>query len=190
MRKVISLMHVSLDGMVAGPNGEMDWIKVDDELFDFVNEFTAKADIAIYGRKTYLMMEAYWPTAAAQPGASKHDVEHGNWANNVTKLVFSKTLKETNWQGSRIISDGIADEINSLKEQPGKDMLIFGSTTLTQEFIRQGLVDEFWIFLNPVLLGKGKLFFEHLNGTVNLEMVKSKNFSSGVVGLNYKMIRP
>src|SRR6185295_1864698 len=98
MRKVVLLMHTSLDGFMAGPHGEMDWITFDEELADEVGKITDNADTALYGRITYDMMESYWPTAAEGPTASRHDVQHANWVNNALKIVFSKSLKETNWK--------------------------------------------------------------------------------------------
>jgi dihydrofolate reductase len=93
MRKIVVFMHTSLDGFVAGPNGEMDWITVDEEIFDYASGRTNESDTALYGRVTYQMMEAYWPTAADQPGATKHDKEHSAWYNKVLKVVLSKTMK-------------------------------------------------------------------------------------------------
>lgn len=93
MRKIISFMHVSLDGFVAGPNGELNWIKRDEELFDYVGKRIQETNTALYGRVTYEMMEAYWPTAGDEPEASKHDIEHSKWYNNVHKLVLSKIMK-------------------------------------------------------------------------------------------------
>ena len=94
MKKIISFMHISLDGFVAGPNGEMNWIKVDEEIFDYVGKRIGKSDMALYGRVTYQMMENYWPTAAEKPNASKHDIEHAKWYKKVHKVVLSKTMKE------------------------------------------------------------------------------------------------
>src|SRR3954468_15144633 len=94
MRKIISLMHVSLDGFVAGPNGEMNWIKVDEELFDYIGKRISESDTALYGRVTYEMMEGYWPNAGNEPNASKHDIEHSKWYNKVHKIVLSKTMTE------------------------------------------------------------------------------------------------
>src|ERR1700751_2203962 len=92
MRKIIVAMHVTLDGFTAGINGEMNWINLDEKLFDFVGNLTDSADMALYGRITYEMMNNYWPTAGQKPNASKHDVEHSTWYNNVTKIVLSKTM--------------------------------------------------------------------------------------------------
>src|SRR3984885_14507111 len=109
MRKIISFMHLSLDGFVAGPNGEMNWIKVDEEIFDHVGKRISESDTALYGRKTYQMMENYWPTAADKPGASKHDIEHSAWYKKVHKIVLSKTIKETGLTNTTIISDKISE---------------------------------------------------------------------------------
>src|SRR5258708_2542026 len=126
MRKVILLMHTSLDGFVAGPNGEMDWIVFDEELADDVGKLTDGADTALYGRITFQMMESYWPTAGQNPTATKHDIEHSNWVNNALKIVFSKSLKKTDWENTRIISDNITEEIPEIKKQPGKNLLLIG----------------------------------------------------------------
>src|SRR6185295_15463469 len=103
MRKIISFMHISLDGFVAGLNGEMDWIKVDEEIFDYVGKRISEGDTALYGRVTYQMMESYWPAAGAKPAASKHDIEHSKWYNNVHKVVLSKTLEEADLTNATII---------------------------------------------------------------------------------------
>src|SRR4030095_2530899 len=93
MRKLTLFMHTSLDGFVAGPKGEMDWINVDDEIFDYAGKETDRADAALYERVTYEMMEGYWPTAGDQPTATKHDIEHSRWYNSVTKIVLSRSMR-------------------------------------------------------------------------------------------------
>src|SRR5689334_1921055 len=105
MRKIISFVHISLDGFVAGPNGEMNWIKVDEELFDYIGKRISETDAALYGRITYQMMEGYWPTAGDEPDASKHDKEHSAWYKKAQKLVLSKTMKNSNLPNTKIISD-------------------------------------------------------------------------------------
>ena len=120
-------MHTSLDGFVAGLNREMDWIKVDDEIFDFVGTMTDQADTALYGRVTYQMMESYWPTAGEKPEASKHDIEHSGWYKKVSKIVLSSTMKETGQNNTTVISGNITENINQIKQQDGKNILIFGS---------------------------------------------------------------
>src|ERR1700760_284983 len=124
MRKLISFMHISLDGFVAGPNGEMNWIKVDEEIFDFVGKRVSETDTAVYGRVTYQMMEGYWPTAGDAPNASKHDIEHSRWYKNVRKVVLSKTMKDTGLANTQVISDNLSARINEIKQQKGNDILL------------------------------------------------------------------
>jgi dihydrofolate reductase len=187
MRNVILLMHVSLDGFVAGPNGEMDWILVDDEeMWEYVNDLTNTADTALYGRATYEMMEGYWPTAAEQPGATKHDIDHGRWYNSAHKLVFSRTLAEGEQQNTRLIKEHIAEEIAHLKQQPGKNLVMFGSPSLAQTFMQLGLIDEYWLNVNPVILGSGISLFPGLKERILLKLVEARTFRTGVVGLRYQ----
>src|SRR6201995_2783494 len=122
MRKIISFMHISLDGFIAGPNGEMDWIKVDEEIFDHVGKRISESDTALYGRVTYEMMENYWPDAGKEPGASKHDIEHSAWYNKAHKIVLSNSLKDADLPNTTIIGDKLLDSINEIKQQPGKDI--------------------------------------------------------------------
>src|SRR5215211_676084 len=136
MRNVILLMHVSLDGFVAGPDRELDWIRFDDQLVDDVTALTDTADTALFGRVTYQMMEGYWPTAAESPTATQHDIDHARWVNHAPKLVFSRTLEKVEWQYSRIVRDNIPEEIARLKQQPGKNLLMIGSTDTTHTFMQ------------------------------------------------------
>src|ERR1700733_11651606 len=132
MRNLIFFMHTSLDGFVAGQNGEMEWIKLDEEMFDFVATMTDQSDTALYGRVTYEMMQSYWPKAGEQPNASKHDKEHSAWYNTVSKVVLSKTMSEKGLVNTKVISDQLADNINKIKKQDGKNILIFGSPRASQ----------------------------------------------------------
>ncbi|MGQ8338003.1 dihydrofolate reductase family protein [Sunxiuqinia sp. A32] len=186
MRSLVYFMHASLDSFVGGTNGEMNWITVDDEIFDFVSTMTDQTDTALYGRVTYQMMEAYWPTAAEKPNASKHDKEHSVWYKNVSKVVLSKTLNETGLLNTTVISDNLVENINKLKQQPGKNILIFGSPRASYSLLNAGLVDEFWIFVNPVLLGQGIPLFKNVPELINLRLIGTKTFTSGVVALHYK----
>ena len=185
MRKLIFFMHTSLDGFVAGLNGEMNWINVDTEMFDFVATMTDKADTALYGRVTYEMMQSYWPTAGEKPNASKHDKEHSAWYNKVSKIVLSKTISEKGLDNTTVISDQLADNINKIKNQDGKNILIFGSPRASQALLNQGLIDEFWLFVNPIILGQGMPLFKDITGTTKLKLVESKTFACGVIALHY-----
>ncbi len=144
MRNLIFFMNSSLDGFAAGLKGEMNWIKIDNEIFDFVATMTDKADAALYGRVTYEMMQNYWPTAADIPNASKHDKEHSAWYKKVTKIVLSKTISEEGLENTIVISDNLADNINKIKNRDGKNILIFGSPSASHSLMSHGLVDEFW----------------------------------------------
>ncbi|SEW51205.1 dihydrofolate reductase family protein [Chitinophaga arvensicola] len=186
MRKIVSFMHLSLDGFVAGPAGEMNWIHVNEELFDFAAERTNASDTALYGRVTYDMMEGYWPTAADKPNASKHDREHSAWYNKVNKIVLSHSLKGLQRDKTTVIGDDFVEQIKALKAQPGGEIVIFGSPRATQSLIQHGLVDEFWLFVNPVILGEGMPYFKGIKEHIELKLVKSTSLeSSGVVCLHY-----
>jgi dihydrofolate reductase len=186
MRRLVLFMHVSLDGLVAGPNGEMDWIKVDDDIFGYAGKRTNEADTALYGRVTYEMMEAYWPSAASMPDASAHDIEHGNWYNQVTKVVLSRTMKGKELPNTIIVSDHLAEKIKALQQQPGKDIIIFGSPSAAHALMQENLIDDFWLFVNPVVLGKGIPLFKDVPATVQLQLKQHTAFSSGVVCLHYQ----
>jgi dihydrofolate reductase len=186
MGKIVLFMHTTLDGFVAGPNGEMDWINVDDEIFDFAGNNTDNADTALYGRVTYQMMESYWPTAGGQPTATKHDIKHSTWYNSVAKVVLSRSLKGQTLPNTKIISDNLAAEIKKLKQETAKDILIFGSPGAVHSLLAENLIDDFWLFINPVLLGQGIPLFSDIKDRTKLKLMTSHVFASGVVCLHYE----
>jgi dihydrofolate reductase len=187
MRKIISFMHISLDGFVAGLNGQLDWVKVDEELFEHVGKRISQGDTALYGRVTYQMMEAYWPTAADKPTASKHDIEHSKWYKNVHKVVLSKTLKEEGLVNTTIISDNLPDRINEIKQSgnSNEDILLFGSPTATHSLMQLNLIDGYWLFVNPIILGEGIPLFTGNKEKIKLKLLTTRQFTSGVTELNY-----
>lgn len=189
MRKIISFMHISLDGFVAGPNGEMNWIKVDEEIFDHVGKRISQGDTALYGRVTYKMMEGYWPTAANKPNASKHDIEHSKWYSKVHKVVLSKTMKEVGLSNTTIISDNLSDSINEIRQQAGPDILLFGSPTATHSLMKLNLIDGYWLFVNPIILGRGIPLFAGIKEKIKLNLVSTHQFTCGVTELNYTVDR-
>jgi dihydrofolate reductase len=191
MRKIISFMHVSLDGFVAGPNGEMDWIKVDEEIFDYIGKRISEGDTALYGRVTYQMMEGYWPTAGEQPGASKHDIEHSKWYKNVQKVVLSKTMKDATLPNTKIINDNIAERMNEIKQSASRseEILLFGSPTATHSLMQLNLIDGYWLFVNPIILGRGIPLFAGIKDKINLQLLATQQFASGVTELNYMVER-
>ncbi|NTS41857.1 dihydrofolate reductase [Flavisolibacter sp. BT320] len=185
MNKIISFMHLSLDGFVAGPKGEMDWIKINEEIFRHVGKRIQQTDTALYGRKTFEMMEAYWPTAADKPTASQHDIEHASWYSKAHKVVLSKTLRGEPLPNTTIISDNLRDELAAVKQKAVGEILLFGSPTATHSLIEQDLVDGYWLFVNPVLLGRGIPLFNGIQNKTPLELVSTKPFACGVTELNY-----
>lgn len=189
MRKLISFMHISLDGFVAGPNGEMNWIKVDEEIFDHVGKRIGETDTALYGRVTYEMMQNYWPNAGKQPGASKHDIEHSGWYSKAHKIVLSKTMKGASLTNTTIISNDLSKEINEIKQGAGSEILVFGSPTATHSLIQQNLIDGYWLFVNPVVLGEGIPLFTNIKDKIKLKLLTTHQFTSGVTELNYTVER-
>ena len=185
MRKIISFMHISLDGFVAGPNGEMDWIKINDEIFDHVEKRISQGDTALYGRVTYQMMENYWPTAADKPNPSQHDINHSKWYSKVHKVVLSKTMKDAELTNTAIISANLSDSINKIKQGEGEDILLFGSPTATHALIQQNLIDGYWLFVNPIILGQGIPLFSDIKEKIKLNLVSTRQFTCGVTELNY-----
>jgi dihydrofolate reductase len=182
MRKLISLMHVSLDGFCAGPKGEMNWIALNDAVFADVETLVERSGAAVYGRTTYGMMRGYWPTVATRPDSSARELRHAQWVEKIEKHTFSRTLEGSDWNNVHLHRD--AEAIRALKQQPGGDLLIFGSPGLTHAFLAMDAIDEFWINLNPVLLGQG---VRYLDDTVKtkLTLAGSRVFDNGVIRLNY-----
>lgn len=189
MRKVILLMHASIDGFIAGLQGEMDWIAFDEELADYVGNLTHDADAVMYGRVTFQMMESYWPTAGESSAATKHDIEHANWVNKALKIVFSKSLEKTDWHNTSIFRDIMPEKISIMKNEPGKNILLIGSASIAHSFMQHDLIDEYWININPIVLGEGIPLFKNISHRTKLTLVQSKRFDCGVVGLQYTVDR-
>ncbi|HSY61786.1 MAG TPA: dihydrofolate reductase family protein [Cytophaga sp.] len=132
------------------------------------------------------MMQGYWPNAGKDPNASKHDKEHSDWYNTVSKVVLSKTLSAKGLENTTVINDHLADNINKIKKQGDKNILIFGSPGASHSLLSESLIDEFWLLVNPVLLGKGIPLFKGITETTKLKLIETKTFSSGVIALHYE----
>lgn len=182
-------MHISLDGFVAGPSGEMNWIKADQEIFDHVGKCISEVDTSLYGRVTYQMMEGYWPSAAEKTSASKHDIEHSKWYNKVHKIVLSKSLNEKGLTNTTIIGDNLSDRINKIKHTAGSDILLFGSPTATHCLMQHDLIDGFWLFVNPIIIGEGIPLFAGIKDKIKLNLLSTQQFKCGVTELNYLVER-
>jgi len=185
LRNLVAFMHVSLDGFVANTRGEMDWITIDDEVFKDAIMLADNADIALFGRVTYQMMESYWPTVLSNNSSTELELKHAKWMENISKIVFSETLENVKWNNTRLIKNHIPQEIIKLKQHPGKNIMIFGSPRLTHSFIQWDLIDEYRININPVILGGGMPLF-NIHNRIDLKLVATKMFRSGVAGLHYK----
>jgi dihydrofolate reductase len=189
MRKVIFLIHVTLDGFAAGPNGEMDWIVYNEEVEHYAHSLHSTTDAAIYGRVTYQMMDSYWPSVLADPSSSGPALDHARWYDSATKIVVSTTLDSVERKNTLVIRDHIAEEITKLKAQPGKDMWLLGSPSLAQTFMRLDLIDEYRINVNPVMLGRGQPLFSALDDPIKLELLEATTFKGGVTALRYEPVR-
>lgn len=189
MRKVYLFMMVSLDGYFEGLNHDLSWHNVDEEFNKFAIEQLKEADLILFGRRTYQLMEAYWPKAAKDPAMSKEDLEVANLMNNANKIVFSRTLdkieEHENWKNVKLVHEFDPEEIRRLKEQSGKGIWVGGSD-LAVSFIKAGLIDEFRLMINPVVVGSGTTLFKGLANKLNLELVKTRTFKSGNILLYYK----
>jgi dihydrofolate reductase len=191
MRKVVSLMHLSLDGYVEGPNAEMDWIKIEEPVFEFVDRFISRVGTALYGPKTFGMMEAYWPSVLGDETATGHTRRHARWYADAEKIVFSRSQTGLGTPGStnaRLISGGsLAAELTALKQGEGKDIMIFGSPGLTHSCLQAGLVDELVLTLSPVLLGAGTPMFPAGMSRTDLQLLHAVPFPAGSVGFHYRL---
>lgn len=189
MRNVIFLMHISLDGLVAGPNGEMDWITYNEEVAEDAHSLHASTDAAVYGRVTYDMMANYWPNVLSDPDSSPGERRHARWLDAATKVVATHRPLDGGWAGTVVIGKDLATEMAALKAQPGKDLWLLGSPTLAQALMQLDLIDEYRLNVNPVILGRGKRLFSGLDLPRHLALTAVKSFKGGVTGLRYARIR-
>jgi dihydrofolate reductase len=185
MRNIISLAHISLDGFMAGPDGDMGFIAFNDELADHTYPLTKTVDTAVYGRVTYQLMEGYWPTAGDAPDANAHTKSHARWYNGVSKIVASRTLGPSKNEKVRVIADHIVDLLAAEKRKAGGDIMIFGSPTLTRTLVAANLIDEWRLTLQPVILGGGLSLFPQVEKRTQLELRSSKTFRTGVIAAHY-----
>ncbi len=182
MRKVLLFMMVTLDGFFEGPEHEIDWHNVDEEFNDFAINQLDDLGMLLFGRVTYEMMASFWPT----PFAIETDPIVAEKMNTIPKVVVSTSLAQADWQNTRLVKEHVAEEIAQLKQQPGKDIAIFGSSDLAVSLLQMGLLDELRIMVNPVVLGGGKLLFKGLDERLKLKLLKTQQFQSGNVLLYYQ----
>jgi len=195
MRKVILTMHMSLDGFIAGPNGELDWTAADEAVDNDLPELLSTADTALVGRVLYQGFASYWPSYdTTNPAKSKGEIAFAHWINEAPKLVFSTTLAKTEWKNSRVVpvkmDADIAEEVARLKQQPGENLLLFGGVRIAQTFARLGLIDEYWLLIQPKVLGNGRPLFIDIKDRINLKLVSAWTHDTiGAVAVRYQPVR-
>ncbi len=187
MRKIILIAHISLDGYVAGKKGELDGFDASEENLQFVCKLTENADAALFGRISYELLNSYWPNAKNLSNASKGMIAYSDWYNSAQKIVFSKTLTKENLPDNTLLMhDIIANEIINIKEHEGKDILIFGSPSVSQKFMQLKLIDSYWIFINPVIFGEGIPLFVPSANKSKLKLTVNKQFPNGETALHFE----
>ncbi|HTX42736.1 MAG TPA: dihydrofolate reductase family protein [Acidobacteriaceae bacterium] len=177
MRRVIVSNLMSLDGYLEGPQRQLDWHLVDDEFFAYAAEMLRSVDTILFGRTTYEMMAAYWPHAPQDEIADR--------MNGLAKIVFSRTLAAADWNNTTLVRGDAAAEVRRLKLLPGVDMVVLGSGALASSLLRAGLVDEYRVILNPVVLGSGNPLFQNFHDRMKFKLADLRRFHSGVVLLAY-----
>ncbi len=187
MRKIIVHMSVSLDGFFEGPDHDIGWHLVDDELHTYVNEQLATMSAFIHGRVTYELMAEVWPTADADPSLSGPEREFAGIWLDMPKIVFSRTLERADWN-TTIRREVDPDEIRALKEEPGGDMVV-GGAHLAETFRWHDLIDEYRLFVHPVLVGTGRRLFGDAESPSGLRLVETRVFGNGVVLLRHERAR-
>jgi dihydrofolate reductase len=183
VRKVIYSIGVSLDGFIAGPGGEIDWAAPDEELHRFHNEQTRELGAHLCGRRLYEEM-VFWETADRNPSAAEHELEFARIWQALPKIVFSTTLTEVEGN-ARLATEGVREEVAKLRQQPGGDLAV-GGAGLAAGFTRLGLIDEYRLFVSPVVLGGGTPYFPPLEERIAIELVETRTFGSRVVYLRYR----
>jgi dihydrofolate reductase len=185
MRKLVVFNHVSLDGYFVDGNGDMSWAKAgqqDAEWDAFVAENASGGGVLVFGRITYELMASFWPT----PSAIENMPVVAEGMNNMPKVVFSRTLDQTSWNNTKLVKGDLAAEIRQMKKEPGEGMTILGSGSIVSQLTQEGLIDEYQVVLNPIVLGKGRTMFDGVKDKLNLKLTKTRAFGNGKVFLCYE----
>jgi dihydrofolate reductase len=189
LRKLKLQVQMSVDGYIAGPNGEMDWLvwNWDDKLKEYVNELTESVDSILLGRKMAEGFISHWSDVMTKP--DHPDYTFAKKMIEIPKVVFTKTLNKSEWVNTDIATGDLTDEINKLKRQNGKDIIVYGGASFDSSLIKAGLIDEFYLFVNPAAIGNGITIFKDLNEMLKFTLAKSIPFDCGVVLLHYEAKR-
>lgn len=183
VRQVIVFNSISIDGFYAGKSNEADWMIHDPDVNAAAHDMM-NVDTILFGRTTYQMFESYWPQVATNPQAPEAMRLMADELNEMTKVVFSKTLNDVTWQNTLLFNKNLEDEVKKLKQGKGGDITIFGSGSLVKSLANHDLIDEYLLAVTPVILGKGKSFFSDVKKT-HLKLMETRSFNSGIVLLHY-----
>ncbi|EFR43786.1 dihydrofolate reductase family protein [Streptococcus pseudoporcinus] len=188
MRDINIFLHMSLDGIVEGPKGAMDigFVAYNQELEAFAEKTLSSVDTILWGRATYDMMYAYWPNRLTDPAATDYERRHAKWITDVEKVVASSTLESVDWNNSTLIKNNLTKSIEELKIRDGQDILVLGSPRLARFLLAEKIVDKVTLTLSPTLVGNGLRLFENISS--DLKLISSETFTSGALGLEYKVI--
>jgi dihydrofolate reductase len=186
MRKIIYRFSVSLDGYIEAADGDISWSAPDAQLHQHFNDLERTVDAFLYGRRLYENMTAFWPKADQDASASEQVKEYARLWRDKPKFVFSNTLKKVAWNSTLVRGD-IAAAVNKLKDQPGNEMTV-GGAGLAASLMNLGLIDEYWLYLHPVLLGRGKPMFGPLKDKIGMRLLVNRSFDSGVVLMQYGVL--
>jgi dihydrofolate reductase len=184
--QLIATMWITLDGFISGPNNEMDWVV---PMGEYQNDLVSTADTLVLGRVTYQSFAGAWPYVPDNPEAPEGLKDYARKLNSMRKIVYSKTLEEAEWQYSTLKRDIVPDEIEKLKHEADKNLLVYGSASIVQTLMSLGLIDEYHLLVHPVVLGGGKPLFKNIKDRVNLKLLTTKTDPSGVVLLYYQPMK-
>jgi len=182
MRKISVFNFVTLNGYYKGPKGDISWHRHGAEENEYAAKNLKSGGTLLFGRVTYEMMASYWPT----PIAIKNDPIVAEGMNNADKIVFSRTLKKVEWNNTRLVKHNIEEELKKMKQMPGKDMTLLGSGSILTQFAEQGLIDEYQIMVDPIVIGNGTPIFKDIKNKLDLKLTMTRTFTSGVVLLCYQ----
>lgn len=173
---------------MAGVHGELDWHFPlwNEEMSQYAYEQLSTMDTILLGRVSYQAMAGYWPYATERPTVTEEDMVFADMMNSYTKIVFSRTLAETTWNNSKLIKGNIRQELLHLKQQPGKNMILYGSGSIVHTLMHLGLIDEYRLWIHPVLLQQGIPLFKDTQQTISLRLLTTRTFRTGVVLLQYR----
>jgi len=195
MRRIVTFDNVATNGYFAGPDGGLEWVVQDDEVYRTATKSNPDIDTVLFGRRTYELFEGFWPHAVDDSPAAPDPHGSGRrsqtiraqavWLSETAKLVFSRTRKDVTWKNSRLIHELDPAKIETMKRQPGKDMIVFGSGSIVSQLTQHGLIDEYVFVVSPILLGSGRPLLSGVSGTFRLDLLEAKKFQSGNVLLRY-----